>query len=235
MRRDLADGVYKPQIVVEPPSLPPGPTRVRVGRDGEWALRVPGRDFTMLQRPLILPEADAVTIAHCYRAAVGEDGTLYIPVDISAIADRVLFSGIGWGYPLLFDGNDIVIYNTQGILMQLLGPEQANIFAIADPGAPHSFELIYDRHEFETYRAEHAHEGGYGLDPSDPEWHSDGTRHIDHDRLVIAIQGSVESEGAPSPGVTPPFTMDIATILPEGSSGPLATTTIPWSDEWGSE
>jgi hypothetical protein len=115
--------------------------------------------------------------------------------------------------------------------MQLLGPEQVDIFAIADPGAPHSFELIYDRHEFNTYRAEHAHEGGYGLDPDDPEWHSDGTRHIDHDHLVIAIQGVVEFEGVPSPGVTPPFTMDVTTILPEDDPGPMSTTTIPWSDE----
>ena len=166
----------------------------------------------MLQRPLVLPEADAATIAECYRAAIGADGTLYLPVDISAIADRMMFSGIGWTYPFLFDGNDIVIYNTQGILMQLLGPEQADIFAIADPGAPHSFELIYDRHEFETYRAEHSHEGGYGLDPDDPEWHSDGTRHIDHDHLVIAIQGVRGVRGCtesrrrhlPSPWTSPP-------------------------------
>jgi hypothetical protein len=233
-RRDFADGVRKPQLVVQAPDLPPGPTRVIVSRGYTKVLTVPAEDFTMLQRPLVLPEADGLTIAECYRAAVGADGTVYLPVDISAIAEHMLFSGIGWNYPLLFDGYDIVIYNTQGVLMQLLGPKQEGIFAIADPGAPHSFELIYDRHEFETYRADHAHQGGRGLDPTDPQWHSDGTRHIDHDHLVIAIQGIVEFEGVPSPGVTPPFTMDIATVLPEGSSGPAATTTIPWSHECGS-
>jgi hypothetical protein len=229
--RDFADGIYKPQLVVQAPNLPPGPTRVIVLSGNTEVLKIPAKDFTMLQRPLVLPEADGLTIADCYRAAVGADGTVYLPVDISAIAEHMLFSGIGWNYPLLFDGNDIVIYNTQGVLMQLLGPKQEGIFAIADPGSPHSFELIYDRHEFETYRAKHTHQGGYGLDPRDPEWHSDGTRHIDHDHLVIAIQGIVEFEGVPSPGVTPPFTMDIATVLAEGSSGPAATTTIPWSDE----
>ena len=233
-RRDFADGAYKPQLVVRAPDLPPGPTRVIVSRGYTKVLTVPAEDFTMLQRPLVLPEADGLTIAECYRAAVGADGTVYLPVDISAIAEHMLFSGIGWNYPLLFDGYDIVIYNTQGVLMQLLGPKQEGIFAIADPGSPHSFELIYDRHEFETYRADHAHQGGRGLDPTDPQWHSDGTRHIDHDHLVIAIQGIVESEGVPSPGVTPPFTMDIATVLPEGSSRPAATTTIPWSDKCGS-
>jgi hypothetical protein len=143
----------------------------------------------------------------------------------------MVFSGLGRDFPLLFDAGDVVIYNTQGVLMQLLGPESADIFAIVDPGAPDSFELVYDRHEFQTYRAAHAHEGGYGLDPRDPAWHADGSRHIDHDHLVLAIQGKVEGQGAPAPGVTPPFTLDVGTALAEGTHETAAVTTLQWSPE----
>jgi hypothetical protein len=115
--------------------------------------------------------------------------------------------------------------------MQLLGPEQANIFAIADPGIPDSLELIYDRHEFVTYRAEHAHVGGFGLDPLDLAWHLDGTRHIDHDHLVLAIRGTVEGQGTPAPGRTPAFDLTVTTALPDAPVGAVAHTVIEWSTE----
>jgi uncharacterized membrane protein YgcG len=232
MRRDFADAAYKPQLVVSAPDMMPGPTTVIVKDGSTPVLMIPHDQFTMLQAPLALAEADAVTMAECYRAAVGGDGTVYIPLDISAISDHMLFSGLGMTYPLLFAAEDIAIYNTQGVLMQLLGPAQADIFAIQDPlGAPHSFELMYDRHEFNTYREAHLHEGGYGLDPTDPRWHVDGTRHVDHDRLVVAVRGIVENQGLPVPGVTPLFTLDIMTMLPDGPGGPITSTTMQWSAE----
>jgi hypothetical protein len=226
-RRDFADGVEKPQLVVATPALPPGPTRIEI----EGILRVDATEFTVLQRPLALSQSTGVTVAECYRAAVGSDGTVYLRLDISAIAARMAFSGIGRAFPLLFEARDVLIYNTQGVLMQLLGPAQAGIFAIDDPGAPDSFELIYDRHEFLTYRSEHLHEGGRGLDPADPAWHVDGTRHIDHDQLVLALRGVVEGEGLPAPGVTPAFDLDIATALLDEPSGSPVTTRLTWSAE----
>jgi hypothetical protein len=232
IRRDFADAAYKPQLVVRAPDMMPGPTNVIVMDGPMPVLTIPHDQFTMLQASLALAQTDGVTVAECYRAAVGQDGTVYIPLDISAISDRMLFSGLGMTYPLLFAAEDIAIYNTQGVLMQLLGPEQADIFAIRDPyGAPHSFELMYDRHEFNTYRQAHLHDGGYGLDPSDPRWHMDGTPHVDHNRLVVAVRGIVENQGSPVPGATPPFTLDIVTVLPDGSNGPVASTTIQWSPD----
>jgi hypothetical protein len=231
-RRDFADAQMKPQLVVAAPDLPPGPTQVYVvASDGTVAVDVPASEFTMMQAAVKLPEANAVTFATCYRAAVATDGTVYLPVDISAVAERMVFSGIGRSFPLLYLADDIAIYNTQGVLMQLLGPGEAGIFAIYDEGQPDSFELLYDRHEFETYRAAHRHEDGYGLDPADPAWHVDGTRHIDHDHLVIAIRGIVENEGMPQPGVTPPFTLDIANMIPDSNVYPLVTQMIEWSGE----
>lgn len=230
MRRDYADGVVKPQLVVAAPDLPPGPTEVVVKRKDGSNFKIAANAFTMLQAPLLLPEHDGQTTATCYRAAVAQDGTVYLPVDVSAIAEHMIFSGVGLGYPLLFDADDIAIYNTQGVLMQLLGPAEAGIYAITDGGSPHSFELAYDRHEFVTYREQHAHENGFGLDPADPAWHVDGTRHIDHDHLVLAIRGVLETGQAPQPGETPPFALQVLTALADGSStGPVATSTIAWS------
>jgi hypothetical protein len=231
-RRDFADGVSKVQLLVAAPKLAAGPASVTVLAGLKPVLHVPTGAFTMLQPPLALAEEDARTTASCYRAAVGTDGTVYLPLDLTEIGDRMLFSGVGMDYPLLFGAADVAIYNTQGVLMQLLGPEQAGIFAIADTlGAPHSFELVYDRHEFNSYRSMHAHEGGYGLDPADPAWHTNGTRHIDHDHLVIAIHGLVEGEGRPAPGQTPPFTLDIATMSPEHHGSSVQERRIRWSSE----
>ncbi len=231
-RRDLADKVVKPQVVVNVPSLPPGPTRLRLKKSGDIYLDVPKTSFTITQPPVALAEGDGETVATCYRAAVTADGTVLLPFDISAISAHMIFSGIGMTYPLLFDASSVAIYNAQGFLMQLLGPDQAGIYAIDDPaGAPNSLELTYDRHEFQTYRADHQHIGGLGLDPTDPNWHTDGTYHVDHDHLVLAIRGVVENAGVPSPGVTPPFALHVTTALADGTNGVVTSRTIVWSNE----
>jgi hypothetical protein len=195
---------------------------VTVSYGNSVVLEVEEQDFTTLQQPITLAEANLTTMVTCYRAAVGADSTVYIPVDVSAIADRMVFTGMADGYRLMFGGEDIVIYNAQGVLMQLLGPEQAQIFGIYDEGGERSFALIYDRHEFVSYRGEHSHVDGYGLDPSDPEWHTDGTRHVDHDHLVLAIRGLLHGEDLPPPGQTPQFTFAISTSLPDApDDGPV--------------
>ncbi|MBI3771064.1 MAG: hypothetical protein HY271_21540 [Deltaproteobacteria bacterium] len=229
--RDFADGVMKPQLVVSAPTLPPGPTRIRVKNSGDILLDVAATDFTMLQAPVALAEGDGETVATCYRAAVSADGSVLIPVDISAISAHMIFSGLAMSYPLLFSGENVTIYNAQGFLMQLLGPDQAGIYAIDDPaGAPNSLELTYDRHEFQTYRDQHAHLGGLGLDPLDPNWHTDGTYHVDHDHLILAIRGTVENLGLPAPGQTPAFDLHVTTALADGTNGVVTSRTITWSD-----
>jgi hypothetical protein len=229
-KRDLADGVYKWQIVVQLPALPIGPTRVEVkgpGRD----FAIDASDFTVMQAPLALQQGDGETIAKCYRAAVTADHVVLIPLDISAISDHMIFNGLGEKFPLLFGAQDVMIYNTQGFLMQLLTPQNAGIYAIADPGNPDSMSLTYDRHEFNTYREQHAHTGGYGLDANDPNWHTDGTYHVDHDHLVLAIKGVVEGQGPPAAGRTPTFDFDVVTALADTVGGTPTTRSITWSPE----
>jgi hypothetical protein len=229
LKRDLADGTDKWQVVVKAPQLPPGPTAIEVRGPGS-AISVPATDFTMMQAPLVLQEGDGETIAKCYSAAVTADHIVLIPLDITAIDDHILFNGLGEGYPLLFRASDVMIYNTQGFLMQLLTtPNAQGIYEIEDYGQPDSLALTYDRHEFVTYRQQHAHVGGLGLDPLDHAWHTDGTYHVDHNRLVLAIKGVVEFEGAPPAGKTPNFDFSVITALADRTGAPL-TRTITWSN-----
>lgn len=231
-KRDLADGRYKWQVVVAAPQLSRGPTSIEVEGPGK-DFTVSKSTFTMMQRPLALQEGDGETLAKCYSAAVTADHTVLIPLDISAIDDHMIFNGLGEQYPLLFGAADVTIYNAQGFLMQLLTPQNAGIYAIDDPGNPDSMALTYDRHEFITYREQHAHENGFGLDPKDPAWHVDGTYHVDHDHLVIAIKGNVENQGPPPAGKTPNFDFSIVTALADTTVGPPTTRTITWSNACG--
>jgi hypothetical protein len=229
-KRDLADGRYKWQVVVQLPPLPMGPLEIEVKGPGR-NFTIPSSSFTVMQAPLALQQGDGETIATCYRAAVTSDNVVLIPLDISAIADHMIFNGLGEGYPLLFGAQDVMIYNTQGFLMQLLTPENAGIYAIEDAGNPDSMALTYDRHEFNTYREQHAHTDGYGLDPKDRAWHVDGTYHVDHDHLVLAIKGVVEDQGPPAPGRTPAFDFSIVTALADVSDGAPTVRTITWGSE----
>lgn len=132
LRRDFADGVEKPHLMVTVPELNPGPTAVTVDGPSGRVLTVAAADFTVLQAPLVLPEVSQVSVARCYRAAVGADGTVYFPFDIGAIGDRMLFSGAIRGWRFTFNASDIAIYNDQGMLMQLLGDPERDIFDIGD-------------------------------------------------------------------------------------------------------
>lgn len=132
VRADFADGVYKPQLVVEAPELTPGPASVTL-RDGDNVLlEISDSEFTLLQSPIVLEEGNVETVAECYRAAVGADNTVYFPLDVSAIGQRTVFSGAAKGYRFTFDADDITIYNRQGVLMQTLGPDETDIFLIED-------------------------------------------------------------------------------------------------------
>jgi hypothetical protein len=55
------------------------------------------------------------------------------------------------------------------------------------------------------------------LDPTDPMWHLDGSRHIDHDNLVIAIHSQLKNGSYPAPGATKSFNLDITTALDNGT------------------
>jgi hypothetical protein len=57
-----------------------------------------------------------------------------------------------------------------------------------------------------------------------------GTRHIDHDHLVLAIRGVLEDGTTPQAGATPRFDLHIATALANASDGAVSQTVIRWSN-----
>ena len=250
LKRDFADGVVKPQLVVPVPALPPGPTAVVVAFGSENELVIPDTDFTVLPPPIPLLEGHVKTLAKSYQAVAGADGTIYIPVDVSPIAAAMKFDGRAIGHRLVFDADDVVIYNTQGVLMQLLDPADEGVLyeidddadegddADDDDGAlssARSFRMTYNRHEFETYRDKHEHDPDFAIDSTDPAWHADGSRHIDHHHLVIAIDAVVAqnadgtSGSTAAPGPSPEFNFRIHTKPTDRPAGQLVKRTIDWS------
>lgn len=253
-KRDFADGVVKTQLVVAAPDLAPGPATITVTPFGGGAtvLEIPAEDFTMLQAALPLAESNGETEAQCYRAAVSSGGTVYFSLDLSDIVQEMIFEGRAGGYRLTFHAGDIVIYNTQGVTMQLLDPNVVGLYTIDDaPDAEdgpeddsdalarssndewnagnRSFRMTYDRHEFLTYEALHVNDPGHAIDPTDPDWHVDGSRHFEHYHIVLAIQGLVDQATPPPPGETPSFTFRVKRRLGAGNSGPTENSVLQWS------
>ena len=74
----------------------------------------------------------------------------------------------------------------------------------AAQGSSDSDVLQYSRHEFSTFYLQHEEREQHWVDGQDPNWHLDGTPHIDHDHLILAITGVFDDESLPEAGTTPP-------------------------------
>src|SRR6184192_4125716 len=80
----------------------------------------------------------------------------------------------------------------------------------ADASGSESDTLRYSRHEFSTYFLQHQERQPHAVDPTDGNWHMDGSRHVDHNHLILAIAGRVNG-AAPAAGATPPFDLVTST------------------------
>jgi hypothetical protein len=206
VRRDLANGALVVQLALPLPELPLGPTRIEV-RDagGASILVIDDEDFTVAPPPIpILTGVDRYEFPGV-RAAVGRDGTVYVALDFSDVQQARVFRAQALGYPLRFSNDDLAFWNVQGFLMQLLGSRMPGLFALAGGTGHDSDRLQYSRHEFLTYLLAHDERAPHAIDPSDPNWHLDGTPHIDHDHQILAIAGTLAGGATPAPGATPPF------------------------------
>jgi hypothetical protein len=219
VRRDLADGVKKPQLVVPLPNLPLGPVRIEVSdAAGNLMLALGDDAFTAVPMPVLVPE-DFGGVLEQQRAAVGRDGTTYLSLDLSGLLAARTIDISGQGLPLRFGTEDVLIYNTQGFLMQTLTTPIPGLvtFATTDRKGVNSDVIRYFRHEFETYYLEHGERNVHPVDPSDASWHQDGTPHIDHDHLVVAIDGTLNG-AVPAPGATDSFRVQIKVLSEDASS-----------------
>lgn len=206
LRRDVADGQEKAQAEVALPSLPLGPASIEVSDvDGNVVAAIADDAFTVVPAPVIVPEDLGTVFQPDFQAAVTRSGVVYISLDVSDVHLPRVFESQLQGYPLRFGHLDVVFYNTQGFLMQRLEDGMPGLFSLEGASNDDSDILRYSRHEFSTYFLSHDERQVHELDPNDPSWHLDGSRHIDHDHLLVAIVGAFDDGSTPVPGATPPF------------------------------
>jgi hypothetical protein len=220
-RRDLADRAVKTQLEVALPALPLGPTAITVTALGATApvVTVVDRDFTTVGAPLPVPNVLGNWELPGAQAAVSRDGIVYLALDLTDMRDPMVVTAQALGFPLRFDESDVVFYNRQGFLMQRLVTPAANatvpvpgMFVVpSDTFATDSDELHYSRHEFATYFLQHQERQPHAVDPTDGNWHLDGSPHIDHDHLIMAIAGHLNDGSLPPAGATPVFDLKLAT------------------------
>jgi hypothetical protein len=209
LRRDLADGERRMQLRVAVANVSLGPCAVSVWQDGVMLLALTDDAFTVAAAPIALHDfAEGIT-RDGYQTGVGRDGTMYVPVDVSRVDAATTFVGQTVGLPLHFGAGDVAMYNDQGFLMQVLKPGNTQLFRIDGGDLTRSDRLSYWRHEFATYKKDHRQRDARAVD-SDTDWHVDGTYHVDHDHIVVAVRGTMPNGEPPAAGMTPAFRLSIS-------------------------
>ena len=219
VRRDLADGLEKTQLVVPLPTVSLGPVSVVVidPSTGGEVVFVPDTELTVVPSPVVVPAQAGTYSFKTFQGAVGRDGTVYVALDLTNVVLPLVIDAQSVGYPLRFSAAGVSIHNVQGILMQQLESQTQPIpgmyvmpAASADLSTKSDI-LHYSRHEFETFFLQHQERQAHALDPADGNWHLDGTKHTDHNHLVLAISGTLTGGALPTPGATAPFTLSLKT------------------------
>jgi len=209
LRRDFADGQLRPQLRVAVGSVSLGPCAIAVyDASGTMLFRLGEENFTVIAQPVVVHDFSETVTEHGYQAGVGVDGTVYLAVDVTNVTDATVFTGTAYGFPLQFGGQNLAMYNEQGFLMQLLDASSPGLFRITTNGDQLSDTLAYWRHEFATYKQQHRRMDAWRTD-DDPGWHADGTPHIDHNHIVVAVSGLLADGQRPAPGATAPFDLVI--------------------------
>ena len=203
-KRDITVSTGKkitPQLIVTIPKLPPGPTSVRIFRGKHNQLLIPEDSFVVMGGLIGVSQQDnEVELSH-YTSAVGDDGTLYLGVGgLNTVCDPMKFQSALDGYPLRFGDGDVLIFNGQGYAIDALNAASHNHFFINPSTSSASDQLIYERHSFQQYCIDHAPGGSKQVDPKDPNWHLDGTPHVDYSIVIFAINGHLDTGAALQPG-----------------------------------
>lgn len=206
--------------VVLPAGIMAGPIAIHV--TGKNLDKTYGKElFTALPLPRQLPAGDVLVAINDYLGAVAQDGTLLIPFDLTQIADPEQFALALTNLPLRFGADDVIFYNKHGVDLTLFTMDVADpterqwgsyygwdvetdagmVNTVYDHQVAKSLQsgsesdvLTYWRHEFHTYNTAHMAGGSHVVDANG--FHPDGTFHIDHDYLILAI----DTAGQLAPG-----------------------------------
>ena len=190
-----------PQLSVVVPKLPPGPTSIKISRGKRVEMQIPPDSFVVMGGLVgVSQQNNELELSH-YATAVGGDGTLYLGVGgLNTVCDPMKFQAALDGYPLRFGDGDVLIFNGQGYFIDALNPASHNHFFINPGSSTTSDQLIYERHSFQQYCIDHAPGGSKQVDPKDPNWHLDGTPHVDYSIVIFAIGGHFDNGATQAPG-----------------------------------
>lgn len=221
MRRDITNKTgtkQTPQLRVTVPSLPPGLGSIHLS-SGTSSITIPADSFVVIGQPVEVSQENAEIQMDKYTTAVGLDGTLYLAVgELNQVCDAMSFQAKLDGYPLRFSDGDVLIFNSQGYFIDALTSVTHSHFSINPGDASTSNTLSYDRHSFAKYCADHEPGGPKEVDPIHPNWHLDGTPHVDYSTVIFAINGHFDNGSAQRPGAVSVH-LDLRTSLGNGTQG----------------
>ncbi len=186
-----------------------GPAIIKVIANNGMVVTVIGpAGFTIISKPVKLYEVDGIYKYTNYKCAVDLTGTLILSFDLSGITEPLNFIGKFLNKELRISGSeDVVFYNIQGYLMTDMGsfslphhiPGLNKITKTSDNDTG-SDMVLYWRHEFATYTEAHEAGNPHERDPSDPDYHLDGTPCIDHDHIIMKVAANYRNGAIPQPG-----------------------------------
>jgi hypothetical protein len=205
-----------------PDGLSPGPTAITVSGQGSFSVTHSSSLFTALPEMPVVPVGGGALQEKKLVAAVDSNGTLLLPINVRHVQQGMQFAFQLEDLPYVFGPDDVVIYNADGVDLTLFtlavdgqtemqwgsyyGWEVEDdtglyglVYDTKVSGSSHpdktSDVLTYWRHEFETYSEAHAAGGSHEPDASGA--HPDGTLHVNHGHLIIAIDGMMRSRNDP--------------------------------------
>jgi hypothetical protein len=228
-KRNITDPTgktYSPQLVVTVPDITPGPTSVQATM-GTLSLVVPKSSFVVTGHPVALAELQSENDLLSYAMAAGTSGTLYVPVaGLGNVCAPMEIDAYLPEYPLRFGFGQVVIVNWQGYFIDTLDATSANHVAFTPGDNSRSDQISYFRHSFEKYCHDHLPGGPKQVNPNDPNWHLDGTPHVDYSALFFEISGLLNGVTKPTPGTVAQEAI-VETMLP----GPGATWEVEQDEE----
>jgi hypothetical protein len=222
----IADSPNYLEAVV-PKGTKAGPVKLMIGGPsgpGQYLLSYPSSEgaFAALPPAPVLPAVPGEYKERRLKATVTEDGTLLLPVNMRHVKDATQVAFQLLDFPLEFNAEDVVIYNMDGVDLTLFTlavdgetemewgsyygwqvEDDTGLFGVVyDTKVTRSSEpskrsdvLTYWRHEFETYDQAHQPGGTHELNANGS--HPDGSLHINHGHLVLAISGMKRSANNP--------------------------------------
>jgi hypothetical protein len=202
---------FRPQLIVSVPDLPVGPTSITAY--GETAsFVVPKENFTIIATPVLVSEQTANYDIFGYTTGVGSNGAIYLSIGgLANVCKPMEFKAHLEGSPLRIDS--VAILNAQGFFIDLLPPITDIFFFDPENNSNRSNLLHYLRHSFQGYCEAHKPQGAKEVDSQDPNWHLDGTLHVDYSTLIVAITGHFADGSGPAPGSVSYEKLDIDTNL----------------------